>query len=114
MHAGFGYETSPQVVRERLYMTDADRAKHQSHIRIHNLPYKTYRMSHFTLSRYRPESEQFVFCNGVALHRGQCAHALGEQWLNSIVEFSRQLHSIQIDISAFACLSALALVNGEW
>ena len=64
--------------------------------------------------RYRPESDQFVFCNGVALHRAQCALALGDQWLNSIVEFSRALHSMQLDISAFACLSALALVNGEW
>ena len=65
------------------------------------------------IHRYRPESDQFVFCNGVALHRVQCALALGDAWLSSIVEFSRALHAMQLDISAFACLSALALVNGE-
>ena len=49
----------------------------------------------------------------MALHRNQCAAALGDAWLGSIVEFSRALHSMQLDVSAFACLSALALVNGE-
>ena len=60
----------------------------------------------------QPDSQQVVFCNGVVLHRSQCQQSFGE-WLGAIVEFSRALHAAEIDISAFACLCALTLVNGE-
>jgi hypothetical protein len=53
-----------------------------------------------------------VFCNGVVLHRNQCLQSLGD-WLGSIIEFSRALHAMELDVSAFACLSALTLVNGK-
>ncbi len=67
---------------------------------------------HSFLSRLRPDSPQLVFCNGLVLHRLQCQQSFGD-WLDAIVEFSRALHAAEIDISAFACLCALTLVNGE-
>ncbi len=69
--------------------------------------------SFFFYFRIQPDSEQFTFCNGVVLHRNQCQQSFGE-WLGAIVEFSRALHSMELDLSAFACLCALTLVNGKW
>ncbi|XP_075533115.1 hormone receptor-like in 38 isoform X5 [Dermacentor variabilis] len=60
--------------------------------------------------RIRQEDDEFTFCNGVVLHRTQCERIFGE-WLAAIFEFSRSLHAMQIDISAFACLAALTLVT---
>lgn len=54
---------------------------------------------------------KITFCNGIVLHRVQCQRAFGE-WINAIMEFSRSLHLLEIDISAFACLCALTLVTG--
>ena len=34
-------------------------------------------------------------------------------WLQGITELSKSLQAMDIDASAYACLSALTLVNGE-
>ncbi|GIY51866.1 probable nuclear hormone receptor HR38, partial [Caerostris extrusa] len=60
--------------------------------------------------RIRPIDEKFTFCNGTVLSREQCQQIFGD-WLNTILDFSASLHSMDIDISAFACLCALALVT---
>uniref|UniRef100_A0AAG5DCY8 Nuclear receptor subfamily 4 group A member 2 n=1 Tax=Anopheles atroparvus TaxID=41427 RepID=A0AAG5DCY8_ANOAO len=60
--------------------------------------------------RARSDDTKMTFCNGVVLHRQQCQRSYGD-WLNAILEFSKSLHAMQIDISAFACLCALTLVT---
>lgn len=62
--------------------------------------------------RARFDDAKLTFCNGIVLHKIQCQRAFGE-WMNAIMEFSRSLHMLQIDISAFACLCALTLVTGK-
>lgn len=62
--------------------------------------------------RAQYDDAKITFCNGIILHRVQCQRAFGE-WLNAIMEFSRSLHILEIDISAFACLCALTLVTGK-
>lgn len=61
---------------------------------------------------YRAKSDDTImtFCNGVVLHKVQCQRSFGD-WLNTILEFSKSLHSLETDISAFACLCALTLVT---
>lgn len=63
--------------------------------------------------RLRPNDEKLVFCNGYVLHKSQCKKAFGE-WLNDIIDFSNSLHELGVDAPAFACLSALVLVTGEY
>lgn len=60
--------------------------------------------------RSRPDDVKFTFCNGLVLHKQQCHRSFGD-WLPSIIEFSQSLDTMQIDISAFACLCALTLVT---
>ncbi|KAF8773474.1 putative nuclear hormone receptor HR38 like protein [Argiope bruennichi] len=60
--------------------------------------------------RIHPDDEKLTFCNGTVLSREQCQQIFGD-WLNTILDFSASLHSMDIDISAFACLCALALVT---
>ncbi|EDX05646.1 GD21688 [Drosophila simulans] len=60
--------------------------------------------------RARIDDTKLIFCNGTVLHRTQCLRSFGE-WLNDIMEFSRSLHNLEIDISAFACLCALTLIT---
>ena len=67
--------------------------------------------SHFCY-RTQPESSKFTFCSGLVLHKNQARSTFGD-WLSGIIEFSRGLHSMELDVSAFACLAALTLVNGE-
>lgn len=55
---------------------------------------------------------KLIFCNGVVLHRLQCVRGFGE-WIDSIVEFSSNLQNMNVDISAFSCIAALAMVTGE-
>ena len=62
--------------------------------------------------RTQPESLKFIFCNGLALHRNQARATFGD-WLSGIVELSRSLHAMELDVSSFSCLAALTLVNGE-
>ncbi|KAF5306648.1 hypothetical protein FQA39_LY08837 [Lamprigera yunnana] len=61
---------------------------------------------------YRTHSNdtKLTFCNGVVLHKHQCQRSFGD-WMNAIMEFSNSLHSMEIDISAFACLCALTLIT---
>lgn len=56
---------------------------------------------------------KLIFCNGVVLHRLQCVRGFGE-WVDAIVEFSSNLQSMNIDISAFSCIAALAMVTGVY
>ncbi|XP_019931953.2 probable nuclear hormone receptor HR38 isoform X3 [Aedes albopictus] len=63
--------------------------------------------------RARIDDTKMTFCNGVVLHKLQCQRSFGD-WLNAILEFSKSLHSMEIDISAFACLCALTLVTERY
>ncbi|XP_055600540.1 probable nuclear hormone receptor HR38 isoform X2 [Uranotaenia lowii] len=63
--------------------------------------------------RARIDDTKMTFCNGVVLHKHQCQRSFGD-WLNAILEFSKSLHSMEIDISAFACLCALTLVTDRY
>lgn len=63
--------------------------------------------------RARSDDTKMTFCNGVILHKLQCQRSFGD-WLNAILDFSRSLHDMEIDISAFACLCALTLVTGKF
>ena len=49
----------------------------------------------------------------MVLHRLQCVRGFGE-WVDAIVEFSSSLQSMSIDISAFSCIAALAMVTGAY
>lgn len=61
--------------------------------------------------RVRSDDLKLTFCNGVVLHKEQCQKSFGE-WLGAILEFSNNIHAMNIDISAFACLCALVVVTG--
>lgn len=63
--------------------------------------------------RARIDDTKMVFCNGTVLHKQQCQRSFGD-WLNAILEFSKSLHAMEIDISAFACLCALTLCSGKF
>ncbi|XP_059417109.1 nuclear receptor subfamily 4 group A member 2 [Carassius carassius] len=60
--------------------------------------------------RSNPMEGKLIFCNGVVLHRLQCVRGFGE-WIDSIVEFSSNLQNMNLDISAFSCIAALAMVT---
>lgn len=64
-------------------------------------------------ARSKPGEGKLIFCSGLVLHRLQCARGFGD-WIDSILAFSRSLHSLAVDVPAFACLSALVLITGEW
>ncbi|XP_074136189.1 nuclear receptor subfamily 4 group A member 3 isoform X1 [Sminthopsis crassicaudata] len=60
--------------------------------------------------RSNTAEDKFVFCNGLVLHRLQCLRGFGE-WLDSIKDFSLNLQSLNLDIPALACLSALSMIT---
>ncbi|KAI5633972.1 zinc finger, c4 type (two domains) domain-containing protein [Phthorimaea operculella] len=60
--------------------------------------------------RTRPEDTKLTFCNGMVLDKRQCQRSFGD-WLHAVLDFSNTLHSIEIDISTFACLCALTLIT---
>ncbi|KAG7278727.1 hypothetical protein CRUP_023376 [Coryphaenoides rupestris] len=60
--------------------------------------------------RSNPAEGKLIFCNGAVLHRLQCVRGFGE-WLDAIVDFSSNLQGMSIDISAFSCIAALAMVT---
>ncbi|XP_022064291.1 probable nuclear hormone receptor HR38 [Acanthochromis polyacanthus] len=60
--------------------------------------------------RSNPEKNKLIFCNGVVLHRMQCARSFGD-WIDSIMDFSQNLHRMNLDISLFACLAALVIIT---
>ena len=62
--------------------------------------------------RNKPETESFVFCNSIVLYRYQCFQMLGD-WIDGIVELSRELHDIEIDLASFVCLCTLSILNGK-
>ncbi|XP_044150200.1 nuclear receptor subfamily 4 group A member 3 [Bufo gargarizans] len=55
-------------------------------------------------------ADEFVFCNGLVLHRIQCLRGFGE-WLEAIRNFALHLQSLNLDISTLACLSAICLIS---
>lgn len=57
-------------------------------------------------------ADEFVFCNGLVLHRIQCLRGFGE-WLEAITNFALHLQSLNLDISTLACLSAICLISGK-
>lgn len=64
------------------------------------------------LFRSNPEKNKLIFCNGMVLHRQQCARSFGN-WIDSIMDFSQTLHRMNLDISLFSCLAALVIVTGK-
>lgn len=63
--------------------------------------------------RTKADDTKLTFCNGVVLDKHQCQRSFGD-WLFAILDFCQSLHAMDIDISAFACLCALALVTGKF
>lgn len=61
--------------------------------------------------RTRLEDTKLTFCNGLVLDKRQCQRSFGD-WLHAVLDFSNTLHSMDIDISTFACLCALTLITG--
>ncbi|XP_072936732.1 probable nuclear hormone receptor HR38 [Epargyreus clarus] len=60
--------------------------------------------------RTRSEDTKLTFCNGLVLDKRQCQRSFGD-WLHAVLDFSNTLHSMDIDISTFACLCALTLIT---
>ncbi|XP_026203852.1 probable nuclear hormone receptor HR38 [Anabas testudineus] len=60
--------------------------------------------------RSNPEKNKLIFCNGVVLHRLQCARSFGD-WIDSIMDFSQSLRRMNLDISMFSCLAALVIIT---
>ncbi|XP_026329900.1 probable nuclear hormone receptor HR38 isoform X2 [Hyposmocoma kahamanoa] len=60
--------------------------------------------------RTRPEDSKLTFCNGLVLDKRQCQRSFGD-WLHAVLDFSNTLHSMDIDISTFACLCALTIIT---
>ena len=58
------------------------------------------------------ESDRLRFDNGSVMHISQIEQSFGD-WLKEILDFSRLLKSIDIDLNAFACVCALTLVHGQ-
>ncbi|KAM3821516.1 nuclear receptor subfamily 4 group A member 3 isoform 1-T1 [Vipera latastei] len=54
--------------------------------------------------------DKLIFCKGLVLHRLQCLRGFGE-WLDSVKDFSLNLQSLNLDIPALACLSALSMIT---
>ncbi len=67
----------------------------------------------FVFLRTQADDERVIFCNSLVLHRLQCLPGFGE-WINSIMQFGRSLHRIELDISALACMLALVMVTREY
>ncbi|XP_076313000.1 nuclear receptor subfamily 4 group A member 1-like isoform X3 [Tachypleus tridentatus] len=61
---------------------------------------------------YRSDEHSLTFCNGLVLHKEQCRRGFGD-WLDAILDFSRALHGLNIDISTLACLCAMILITGR-
>ncbi|KAM4613856.1 nuclear receptor subfamily 4 group A member 1-like [Polymixia lowei] len=60
--------------------------------------------------RSSPEKNKLIFCNGVVLHRMQCVRSFGD-WIDSIMDFSQNLHRMNLDVSSFACLASLVIIT---
>ena len=62
--------------------------------------------------RIRPDTDRFTFCNGVVWERAQVLASFGNDWLNGIIDFSKSLHALGLDLTSFVCLCGLTLVTG--
>ncbi|XP_028266643.1 nuclear receptor subfamily 4immunitygroup A member 1 [Parambassis ranga] len=60
--------------------------------------------------RSNPKMEKLIFCNGTVLHKTQCVRGFGD-WIDSILEFSQSVHRMKLDVSSFACLTALVTIT---
>ncbi|XP_072552542.1 nuclear receptor subfamily 4immunitygroup A member 1 [Salminus brasiliensis] len=60
--------------------------------------------------RSNPETNELIFCKGVVLHRMQCVRGFGD-WLDSIMEFSQNLHRMNFDVASFSCLATLVIIT---
>ncbi|XP_026881633.2 nuclear receptor subfamily 4 group A member 1 isoform X1 [Electrophorus electricus] len=60
--------------------------------------------------RSNPETGKLIFCNGVVLHRMQCARGFGD-WIDSIMQFSQNLHRLDLDVASFCCLATLVIIT---
>ncbi|PIK44946.1 putative nuclear receptor subfamily 4 group A member 2 isoform X2 [Apostichopus japonicus] len=60
--------------------------------------------------RMDPNDELVTFCNGNVFHKEQCEQAFGD-WLADIHGLGRVLTTLKVDLSSFACLSALVLIT---
>ncbi|CAL8356223.1 unnamed protein product [Gadus morhua 'NCC'] len=60
--------------------------------------------------RSSPEKSKLIFCNGMVLHRMQCVRSFGD-WIDSIMDFSQNLHRMNLDVSSFSCLAALVIIT---
>ena len=58
------------------------------------------------------DGSKLTFCNGTVLHVNQVKLSFGD-WFSGIIDLSRHLAQMDIDISAFSCLAALSLVYGK-
>ena len=67
----------------------------------------------YSPDRNQKEAEHFQFCSGSVLLRKHVQLFMGSRWLSGIERLSLSLHNMDLDISAFACLCALALITGE-
>ena len=65
------------------------------------------------MHRNNLNDDTFVFDDAKVLHRQQCGDKFGE-WLERIMEFAAILRRMEIDLSAFACISAMAVFSGEF
>ena len=63
--------------------------------------------------RIRPDTDRFTFCNGVVWERAQVLSSFGNDWMNGIIEFSKSLHALGLDLTSFVCLCGLTLVTGK-
>ena len=74
----------------------------------HTLIFDTF----FLFCRIRPDTDRFTFCNGVVWEKTQVLASFGNDWLNGILEFSKSLHALGLDLTSFVCLCGLTLVTG--
>lgn len=61
--------------------------------------------------RNNTDDNKFIFDNAKVLHRSQCERSFGE-WLQCILDFAASLKAMDVDLSAFACFSALTIITG--
>ena len=62
--------------------------------------------------RSEPNEGKFILCHGVALHRNQLLASF-DNWIDTIHQFSSQVHAVNVDLSAFSCLCGLLLFRTQ-
>ena len=82
-------------------------------LRLINLPKMVFNYLYILFHcRIRPDTDRFTFCNGVVWERAQVLASFGNDWLNGIIDFSKSLHALGLDLTSFVCLCGLTLVTG--